>query len=94
MTGGWRLGLENTREGELYREKERLKQEAEDAEWRRRRDDIEHEQEHFRDEERRRSERENQSEQRIHLHDLIQARDEDIEHLRLCMKFGIEEGKS
>ena len=91
MSDDWTLRLEQTRKGELYREKERLKQEKEDTDYRRRNEDYEREQEEFRAENRRRTERENQTERQMHLHDLIQARDEDIEHLKLCRKFDIEE---
>lgn len=91
-TDDWTLRHEQTREGELYREKERLKQEKEDADRRRRMDDYQREQDAYREQEQRCAERETRLEEKFHLHDLIRARDEDIEHLELCRKFGIEEG--
>ena len=90
-TDDWTLRHEQTREGELYREKMRLKQEKEDAEHRRNLEDYEREQSEYRAEEQRRADREARNENIMNMSDMIQTRDEDIEHLRLCLKFGIEE---
>ena len=90
-TDDWTLRHEQTREGELYREKERLQQEVEDSRYRQRQEEYEREQNEFRAQERRRAERERLLEEKMNLHDLIRSRDKDIEHLNLCIKFGIEE---
>ena len=87
----WTLRYDQTREGELYREKERLEQELQDTRDRQRREDYEREQQDYRAEERRRAEREELLENQMYHHDLLHAKDDDIEHLKLCRKFGIEE---
>ena len=91
-TDDWTLRHEQTREGELYREKERLKEEKEAAEYRRRQEDYEREQAEYRAQESLRRERETRSEHVANAMCVIREKDEDIEHLKLCRKFGIEEG--
>ena len=88
----WRLKYENSREGELYREKERLERELEDQRDRRRHDEWEQQQSIMHIQEKRREEQVSRSEQQMYLSDLIQARDEDLEDLKLRKKLGIEEG--
>lgn len=88
----WRLRHENSREGELYREKERLEQELEQQRDRRRQEEYEQQQNMLRFQEQRREEQVSRSEQQMYLSDLIQARDEDLEDLKLRNKLGIEEG--
>lgn len=57
----WRLRYENSREGELYREKERLEQELEDQRYRRRQEEYEQEQNLLRFQEQRHAEQESPS---------------------------------
>ena len=87
----WTLRYEQSNEGELYREKERLQQELEDTQARQRREDYTREQDDYRAQEQRRAEREELLENQMYHHDLLHAKDDDIEHLKLCSKFGIQE---
>ena len=89
----WTLRYEQSNEGELYREKERLQQELEDSRNRQRREDYTREQDDYRAQEQRCAEREELLENQMYHHDLLHAKDDDIEHLKLRIKFGIQEGE-
>ena len=92
-TDDWTLRHEQTREGELYREKERLQQELEDTRARQRREEWEQEQEAYRARERLEQERETRLENIGNAMCSIREKDAEIEHLELRIKFGIEEGE-
>ena len=91
-TDDWTLRHEQTREGELYREKERLQQELEDNRRRQGIEDYNREQEEYRARERFEQERETRLEHIGNAMCSIKEKDAEIEHLKLCRKFGIEEG--
>ena len=75
------------------RENEELKEELEAIQWRQRQEEYERQQADYREMEKRRREREEAAEHRWYLHDQIQTKNEEIEDLRLRIKFGIEEGE-
>ena len=87
----WTLRYEQSNEGELYREKERLQQELEDTQARQRREDYEREQAEYRTRERLEQERETRIENIANAMGAIREKDAEVEHLKLCMKFGVEE---
>jgi len=90
----WELRHENTREGELYREKERLREDLEQTQYRQRQDDYEREQSEYRARVQRERDRENRIEHVGNAMSSIREKDAEIEHLKLCRKFGIEEVES
>lgn len=90
----YKLRYENTREGELYRENERLKEEKEQQEWRDRSASYEREQNEYRARTQRAREEENRREERWNIRENFRQKAEEIEHLKLCIKFGIEEVES
>ena len=89
----WELRYANTPAGELYREKERMKEELEQSQYRQRQDEYEREQQDRRARVTLERERENRIEQIGNAMSSIREKDADIEHLKLCQKFGIEEGQ-
>lgn len=94
ISDDWELRHENTREGELYREKERVKEELEQTQYRQRQDDYEREQAGYRAALQRERDAENRREERWNLIEQFEEKDAEIEHLKLCLKFGIEEVES
>ena len=90
----WELRHENTREGELYREKERVKEELEQTQYRQRQDDYEREQNEYRAAIQRERDAENRREERMNIMQSFENKDAEIAHLKLCLKFGIEEVES
>ena len=89
----WELRHANTPEGDLYREKERLKEELEQSKYRQRQDDYEREQQEYRARTQRERDRENRIEQIGNAMSAITEKDAEIEHLQLCLKFGIQEAE-
>ena len=87
----WQLRHENTREGELYREKERLREDLEQSQYRQRQDDYEREQNQYRRQVQEERDRENRREERWNIRESLVEKDAEIEHLKLCLQFGIEE---
>lgn len=94
ISDDWELRYENTREGDLYREKERLREDLEQSQWRQRQDEHEREQQGYRAQLQRERDRENRLEQIGNASDAIREKNAEIEHLKLCLKFGIEEVES
>ena len=90
----WELRYENTPEGDLYREKERLKEELEQNKYRQRQDEYEREQQDRRARTQLERDRENRIEQIGNASSSIREKDAETEYLQLCQKFGIEEVQS
>lgn len=90
----WELRHENTREGELYREKERLREDLEQTQYRQRQDEYEREQQGYRTQLQRERDQENRMEERMNIMQSFENKDAEIEYLELCLKFGIEEVES
>ena len=90
----WELRHSNTPAGELYREKERLREELEQTKWRQRQDEYEQEQQDYRARVQRERDRENRIEQIGNASYAIREKDAEIEHLNLRLKFGIEEAEA
>ena len=85
----WTLKYENSKAGELYREKEKLKKEAEDRHWRQRNEDFRREQRERHD---RAMQREAEYERQANMEHLMEEMNNyllEAEWLRLCIKFGV-----
>ena len=77
----------------LYDEKQQLEQELKDRQWRERSVEYEREQQHYREQERRETQRENDREWRWNMLGERDAIREELADLKLRRKFGIEEGE-
>lgn len=89
----YRLRYEQGREGELYREKERLERELEEFQDRQRHEEWQREQAADIEFARRRQKREEQAYEREYMWENINNLEGEVEYLKLCRRFGIEEGE-